>query len=60
MQVGASEAAAKQRELGSPELSVVMWRELRRNEALATVATGSAHVYFTPQDAHLTIMSKES
>lgn len=27
---------------------------------LLQVATGSAHVYFTPQDAHLTIENKAS
>lgn len=29
-----------------------------RNEALTAVAQGSAHVYFTPQDAHLTIENR--
>lgn len=29
-----------------------------RNDALATVASGTAHVYFTPQDAHLTIENR--
>lgn len=32
----------------------------RRNEALASVAQGNAHVYFTPQDAHLTIETRSS
>ena len=57
--VGQSEAAQKQREeaggSGGGELGVALWRELRRGEGLAAVAGGSAHVYFTPQDAHLTI-----
>mmetsp|Transcript_30905 Transcript_30905/g.68436 ORF Transcript_30905/g.68436 Transcript_30905/m.68436 type:complete len:647 (+) Transcript_30905:67-2007(+) len=42
------------------DLAEEFWRVLRRNEALATVATGSAHVYFTPQDAHLTIENRPS
>ncbi|KAG2489958.1 hypothetical protein HYH03_011588 [Edaphochlamys debaryana] len=36
------------------------WQLLRKNEALASVAQGSAHVYFTPQDAHLTIENRSS
>eukprot|EP00198_Chlamydomonas_reinhardtii_P011859 XP_001701196.1 predicted protein [Chlamydomonas reinhardtii] len=34
------------------------WKLLRKNEALTAVAQGSAHVYFTPQDAHLTIENR--
>lgn len=36
------------------------WHVLRKNEALASVAQGNAHVYFTPQDAHLTIETRSS
>ncbi|KAG2428571.1 hypothetical protein HYH02_014374 [Chlamydomonas schloesseri] len=34
------------------------WKLLRKNDALKAVAQGSAHVYFTPQDAHLTIENR--
>lgn len=34
------------------------WRVLRKNEALSAVATGSAHVYFTPAEANLTIENR--
>lgn len=53
-QVNATSGALSNKE----NLAVDLWHELRRGESLAKVAQGSAHVYFTPQDAHLTIESK--
>merc|ERR1719263_8260 len=41
--------------IGSPKLAEELWHTLRKNEALHAVASGSAHVYFTPQDANITI-----
>ncbi|KAK7242004.1 hypothetical protein SO694_00018251 [Aureococcus anophagefferens] len=35
-----------------------LWRELRRKDALEAVASGSAHVYFTPDQAQLTIETR--
>ncbi|KAH8055673.1 hypothetical protein JL722_8016 [Aureococcus anophagefferens] len=35
-----------------------LWRELRRKDALEAVASGSAHAYFTPDQAQLTIETR--
>lgn len=39
-------------------LAVGLWHELRRGEAIEKVASGNATVYFTPQDANLTIENR--
>ena len=35
-----------------------LWHALRKQDALKAVAAGNATVYFTPQDAHLTIENR--
>jgi len=44
----------------SADLPEQLWHTLRRKDALEAVSSGSAHVYFTPQDANLTIENRNS
>jgi len=44
--------------VGSPKLAQELWHALRKHDALKAVAQGNATVYFTPQDANLTIESR--
>lgn len=44
--------------IGSPKLAEELWHALRKAETLRAVATGNAHVYFTPAEANLTIENR--
>jgi regulator of protease activity HflC (stomatin/prohibitin superfamily) len=44
---------------GKDGLAEELWHALRKAEALKDVSQGNAHVYFTPQDAHLTIENRQ-
>lgn len=46
--------------IGSTRLAEELWHALRKAETLRAVATGSAHVYFTPADANLTIENRDA
>jgi hypothetical protein len=41
-----------------PQERVAMWKILRKGENLSTLATGNAHLYFTPSDVNLSIEDK--
>jgi hypothetical protein len=45
--------------ISSPKLAEDLWYAMRRSEDLQAVAQGNAHVYFTPDQAHLSIETKQ-
>jgi len=47
--------AAVSESSGDKELAQTLWHALRKSEALHAVAQGNASVYFTPQDAKISI-----